>query len=150
MNGNENPSGPTPEPDRWGFGERLASLQTAALLSLDFLGDEGFLRSEGNIVLFDFRTSTKKLHLCYWVMKGPWAGFFFKSSKALPVHRMELEQEVDVFPRTVSLRIKFLSIKLTLIHSRELGNEIRQLWAIFLVFPSHLFTTFFAAMWFIQ
>lgn len=57
---------------------------------------------------------------------------------------MELEQEVDSFPLNVYLRVKFLSIKPTLICSRELENEMSQLSAIFSsLFISHPFHNFF-------
>lgn len=80
--------------------------------------------------------------------KGPTAAefffFFFLSSAASPVHRMELKQEVDVLPQTAYLRIKFLSIKPTLIYSGELGNGRSQLLDIFFrLFISHPFSQFF-------
>lgn len=148
MKWNENPSDQTPVPDRWGLGEHLASLQTAALKNYTktsrlilwemrvFWGVKGKL---------DFLTSEHPKNCIYvtWVMKRPtglWEGFYHLRRCLCT----EWNSAPDIFPRNVYLRVKFLSIKPTLIYSGELENEMSQLSAIFQFFSClNLFTTFF-------
>lgn len=145
MNWNENPSGQARVADRWGLGEpglppNTPNYTETSLLILWEM--KVFGGAKGKL---DFLTSEhpeKKIAFMlpeWW--KGPAA-----SERVFIFGDVACAQKVGIFPPNVYLRVKFLSIKPTLIYSGELENEMSQLSAICPFFSSLCpFTTFFSS-----
>lgn len=116
----------------WPPSKLLHSKKTTQNLPLDSLGDEGFLSSEGEIGLLDFRPSTKKIEFMlpeWW--KGPTAServFIFWD---VACAQNGIGTGSGHIPQNLYLRVKFLSIKPNLIYSGELENEMSPLSSIF-------------------
>lgn len=146
MKWNENQSDQTAAPDGWGLRECLASLQTAALettqkpLTWFLLRWRFSVEWRGNYT--SWLENILKIALCFLCdEKAQWSlrGFFIIWDVACAQNGISAP---DSSPPNIYPRVKFLSIKPTLIYSGERKNEMCKLLTIFhsfhVSFPSQL------------